>query len=201
MVELDAGRLADEALDALPPGAELPPPRVILPGVVPAATRLSAVCRVIARTALQIAVAGLLGIVVVVLWQVFGRYVMNDTPTWAESLALVLVLYVTMLGAAVGVRDAGHIGLESLLGMALPLRHRIWVEILIHALVLSFGAVMVVHGWSLAMAVMPYNIPTLGLPEGLNHLPLVIAGILIVLFSVEHILALLAGRKVEPAWH
>ena len=48
----------------------------------------------------------------------FGRYVLNDTPTWAESTALVLVLYVTMLGAAVGVRDAGHIGLESLLILA-----------------------------------------------------------------------------------
>ena len=49
-------------------------------------------------------------------WQVFGRYVLNDTPTWAESLTLVLViLYVALFGAAVGVRDAGHIGMESLL--------------------------------------------------------------------------------------
>ena len=39
---------------------------------------------------------------------------LNNTPTWAESLALLLVLYVTMLGCAVGVRDAGHIGMESL---------------------------------------------------------------------------------------
>ena len=40
---------------------------------------------------------------------------MNDTPTWAESLTLVLILYVALFGAAVGVRDAGHIGMESLL--------------------------------------------------------------------------------------
>ena len=62
-----------------------------------------------------VAVAGLSAIVAVVACQVFGRYVLNDTPTWAESLALVLILYVTLLGAAVGVRDAGHIGMESLL--------------------------------------------------------------------------------------
>ena len=61
------------------------------------------------------AVAGLLVIVAIVFYQVFGRYVLNNTPTWAENLALVLVLYVTLLGAAVGVRDAGHIGMESLL--------------------------------------------------------------------------------------
>ena len=29
-------------------------------------------------------------IVAAVVFQVFGRYVMNDTPTWAESLTLVL---------------------------------------------------------------------------------------------------------------
>jgi TRAP-type C4-dicarboxylate transport system permease small subunit len=49
--------------------------------------------------------------------------------------------------------------------------------------------------------VMAYKIPILGLPEGINHIPLVIAGALIVLFSVEHILALIAGEKVVPAWH
>ena len=62
---------------------------------------------------MYLSVAGLLVIVAVVFYQVFGRYVLNDTPTWAENLALVLILYVTHdLGAAVGVRDAGHIGME-----------------------------------------------------------------------------------------
>lgn len=184
---------------APPQGAILHAP--LLPGLVAPVCALSRVSALVAGAALRLAVVGLLGIVVVVLWQVFGRYVLNDTPTWAESLALVLILYVTMLGAAVGVRDAGHIGLESLLGMMLPARHRVWVEMLIHALVLGFGLLMTIHAFDLAMAVMPYNIPTLGLPEGLNHMALVIAGVLIVLFSIEHILALLAGTKVQPAWH
>ena len=155
----------------------------------------------ISRLCLVLAVCGLLGIVAVVAYQVFGRYVLNDTPTWAESLALVLVLYVTMFGAAVGVRDAGHIGLESVLAMLLPERQRIGVEILIHVLVGIFGATMAWNGWLLAESVMPYKIPTLGLPEGLNHVPLSIAGFLIALFSFEHILALIAGEEVRPSWH
>ena len=55
------------------------------------------------------AVLGLVGIVATVGYQVFGRYVMNDTPTWAESTALVLILYVTMLGAAVGEIGRAHV--------------------------------------------------------------------------------------------
>lgn len=154
----------------------------------------------IARWCMYAAVVGLVGIVATVGYQVFGRYVMNDTPTWAESTALVLILYVTMLGAAVGVRDAGHIGLESLLILA-PDSLRLKLEVLIHLLVGGFGAVMAWNGAILAESVMGYKIPTLGLPEGVNHLPTVIAGILIVLFSLEHIVALIRGEDVEPGWY
>ena len=34
-----------------------------------------------------------------------------------------------------------------------------------------------------------------------RYVPLVISGALIVLFSIEHIIALLRGAEVEPAWH
>src|SRR5258708_22151126 len=68
----------------------------------------------LARVCMYFAVAGLIGIVGVVAIQVFGRYVMNDTPVWAECTALVPGLYVTLLGAAVGVRDAGQSRLDAL---------------------------------------------------------------------------------------
>jgi len=154
----------------------------------------------LARGCMYFAVAGLVGIVAVVAIQVFGRYVLNDTPVWAESTALVLILYVTLLGAAVGVRDAGHIGMESLL-VLVPARVRHRLEILIYALVAAFGAIMAWNGLVLAASVAPYKIPTLGISEAFNQAPLVISGILIVLFSTEHVIALLRGEEVKPAWH
>jgi TRAP-type C4-dicarboxylate transport system permease small subunit len=60
---------------------------------------------------------------------------------------------------------------------------------------------MAYHAGELALSVAPYAIPTLGISEGWNHLPLVIAGVLITLFSIEHIIALIEGKEVEPAWH
>ena len=39
----------------------------------------------------------------------------------------------------------------------------------------------------------------LGVPEGLDYLPLVISGALIVLFCIEHLLALWRGQSIEPA--
>src|SRR5215218_11048933 len=99
----------------------------------------------VARYGMYFSVIGLLVIVAIVFYQVFGRYVLNNSPTWAENLALVLVLYVTLIAAAVGVRDAGHIGMESLLILA-PDHIRDRIEVLIHVLVALFGVAMVYNG-------------------------------------------------------
>jgi TRAP-type C4-dicarboxylate transport system permease small subunit len=157
-------------------------------------------CAALARLCLQVGVAGLMLLIAAVLYQVIGRYVFNDTPTWAESGAVLLVLYVTMLGMAVGVRDAGHIGLESLL-VLVPEGIRLKMELMIHALVLVFGVVMAYNCGLLAHSVWDYKIPTLGLSEAFKYAPPAMAGGLIVLFSLEHIIALVCGEEVEPSWH
>ncbi|WP_439589814.1 TRAP transporter small permease [Hydrogenophaga sp.] len=157
-------------------------------------------CAGLSRLSLMLAVVGLIALVLCVQYQVIGRYIMNDTPTWAEALALLLVLYVTALGVAVGVRDAGHIGLESMVAL-LPDRWRHWVELLIHLLVGTFGAIMVYGGWIWAQAKWGQVKPLLGVSEAMDYIPLMIAGVLIVMFSIEHFLALLRGQTVEPAWN
>lgn len=157
-------------------------------------------CAAVSKLSLVLAVVGLIAVILCVQWQVIGRYVLNDTPTWAENLALLLVLFVTAFGLAVGVRDAGHIGLESLV-MLLP---EVWqrrVELLIHALVALFGGLMVQSGWLWANAKWGEKKPMLPVPDGIDYVPVIIAGALIVLFSIEHIVAILRGADVEPAWN
>jgi TRAP-type transport system small permease protein len=154
----------------------------------------------LARYGMYLSVCGLFVIVVIVFYQVFGRYVLNSSPTWTESFALVLVLYVTLIGAAVGVRDAGHIGMESLLVLVSDrVRHR--MELVIHGLVIVFAATMIYNGFVLGSSVWTYKIPNLGMPEAIRYFPLVISGVLIILFSIEHIIALVKGEEVVPSWH
>jgi TRAP-type C4-dicarboxylate transport system permease small subunit len=161
---------------------------------------LTRFCATLARLCLMLAVALLLVLVLCVQWQVFGRYVLNDTPTWAENLALLLVLFVTAFGVAVGVRDAGHIGLESLVVLLPPAWQR-RIEFLIHGLVGLFGALMVQGGWLWASAKWNEKKPMLPVPDGIDYVPVIIAGALIVLFSIEHVVALWRGQNVEPAWN
>lgn len=160
-------------------------------------TRMNAT---LARTGMYVAILGLMMIVGVVFYQVFGRYVLNNSPTWAESMAILLVLYVTLIGAAVGVRDAGHIGLESLLVM-LSDNARRKMDMLIYALVGIFGACMAYNGWVLGSSVAHYTIPNLHISEAFRYVPLVLSGVLIVLFSIEHIVAIVRGEEVKPSWN
>jgi TRAP-type transport system small permease protein len=164
---------------------------------------MSALTRINARLArygMYFSVGGLFVIVAIVAYQVFGRYVLNSSPTWAENLALVLILYVTLIGAAVGVRDAGHIGMESLLILA-PEFIRTKLEMVIHVVVAIFGGAMVYNGWILGMSVASYKLANINLSEAVRYVPLVASGALIVLFSIEHLIALVRGTEVEPAWH
>lgn len=157
-------------------------------------------CAGISKISLVLAVLGLIAVILCVQWQVIGRYVLNDTPTWAEALAMLIVLFVTAFGLAVGVRDAGHIGLESWV-VLLPEPWQRKIELLIHFLVGVFGFLMTQGGWLWAHAKWGEKKPMLPVPDGIDYVPLVIAGALIVLFSIEHIVALLRGTEVEPAWN
>ena len=155
-------------------------------------------CAALARLCLKVGVGGLVLLIAAVLYQVIGRYVLNDTPTWAESGAVLLVLYVTMLGMAVGVRDAGHIGLESLLVLA-PEGVRLKMELLIHALVLIFGVVMAYNCAVLAQSVWDYKIPTLGLSEAFKYVPPAMAGVLSAVRPTRAMSGIAMTTSVSPS--
>lgn len=170
------------------------------PAMNPRPDLFTRACAALSKACLALAIVGLLAVILCVQWQVVGRYVLNDTPTWAESLALLLVLFVTAFGVAVGVRDANHIGLESLV-QVLPAAWQRRIQGLVHALIGGFGSVMAYNGWLWASGKWDEKKPMLPLPDGIDYVPIMIAGVLIVLFSVEHIVALVRNTKVEPAWN
>jgi TRAP-type C4-dicarboxylate transport system permease small subunit len=71
----------------------------------------------------------------------------------------------------------------------------------IHALVAIFGVAMAWNGWILGESVSAYKLPNIALSESVRYVPLVLSGALILLFSIEHLVALARGEEVVPAWH
>ncbi len=154
----------------------------------------------LSRWTMYLACACLAGLLSVVVYGVVLRYVFNAAPPYVEQLALLLVISVAMFGASAGVRDAGHIGLDSLIAV-LPERVQGFVALLVHGLSIVFALALLVGGGLMGASTHGMTIPTLGLSEASRYLPVVLAGVLITLFSVEHIGARLAGQQVSPSWH
>ena len=136
----------------------------------------------------------------VVVYGVVLRYVFNDAPPYVEQVALLLIISVAMFGASAGVRDAGHIGMDSLVA-ALPARARFWCEVIVFALSILFALALVAGGAEMAISTRGDTIPTLGISEAVRYVPVVFAGLLITLFSIEHVIALFGGKEVVPSWH
>jgi TRAP-type C4-dicarboxylate transport system permease small subunit len=128
----------------------------------------------------------LVGLIAITGWQVWGRYVLNDTPTWAERLSLLLILVVSLPLAAVGLRENFHLGI-SFFAETLPKKAQRWLDIFNTLLLGLFGVAMAAYSWQLVVGTWNRNIPLLGVPQAFQYLPLVICGALIVLFMAERL--------------
>jgi TRAP-type C4-dicarboxylate transport system permease small subunit len=143
---------------------------------------------------------GLLLMTAIISWQVFARYVLNDSTAWAESAALVLMIWYVMFAAAAGVREGFHIRI-SVAANALSGRKQRVVRVIAHAVVGLFGLGMAVWGTELMLATWAHVIPALGLPRGVAYIPIPLSGLLIVWFSIEHIVAELRNREIARTWN
>jgi len=151
--------------------------------------RLSAIVLVIARLCLA-------GLGLVVVYGVVMRYAFNNEPPYVEQLALLLVISVSMFGAACVAHDAGHIGLDSVVNRLPPaVRHTIARLVALSTLV--FSIVILYGAWEMARSTHDNLIPTLGISEAWRYLPLIIAGALIALFSIDRLTRRMAAADHE----
>lgn len=161
---------------------------------------LTAVNSRLSRWAMWIASACVIGLVIDVDYGVIMRYVFHEAPPFMEEVALLLSISVAMFGASAGVRDAGHIGVDSLVAL-LPEKMQFWVGALAGVLTGVFAICLLIGCGMMMRETAEHSIPTLGISEAYRYLPPIIAGVLITLFSIEHLIAMFKNEKVVSSWH
>ncbi len=164
---------------------------------------LAKVTHFAAELLLRVAAFGLVLMTVIVGWQVFGRYVLNSSPSWSEQAALTLMIWYVLLAAAAGVREGFHIRIVALEEAVGPKAKR-GMRMVQDLIVAGCGIAMTIWGGELVIRTWEHIIPSLGLPRGLAYLALPISGVLIALFSLERMLEEAEGENVEdeedPRW-
>lgn len=125
-------------------------------------------------------------LVVDVLWQVFTRFVMSNPSSWTEELATFLLIWVSLLGAAVALGRGAHLGIDYFTHK-LNERNRIQTELFVFAVVSLFSfLVMVSGGISLVrqtLALKQISV-ALHIPMGYVYLAIPISGVFLVLYGM-----------------
>jgi len=149
----------------------------------------------LASLAMGLAGLALVAMALIQAWQVFARYVLNDSPGWTEPLALLLMSFAVMFGAAVAVRRESHFAFQTLRD-AMPGPQQWLMKSISRLIAAAGGAGLMVLGGTLMIDDWPVVMAGAPLPAGLKFAGLCFGGALILLFALER---LLTGDYPAPA--
>ena len=104
-------------------------------------------------------------VTILVISQVVFRYVIDQPLAWSEELARYLIIWLTFLGASIGIRKYGHIRVE-ILSRILPQTWRRILQLLIDVMIITFLAIMVWQGVYTSQTFMVFKSSAMSLPQG-----------------------------------
>ena len=125
----------------------------------------------LAGFAIAISACALIGLVLVQGWQVFTRYVLNDSPSWTEPVTLLLLATAMSFGAAAGVHTNRHFGFY-LLAESLPAPVRRVLYVLRPLLIAAVGGMIAAWGGLLLVDGLDIKIAGAPMPQSINVRPL-----------------------------
>jgi TRAP-type C4-dicarboxylate transport system permease small subunit len=123
-----------------------------------------------------------------VLWGVFTRFVMGSQARWTEEVAIILLVWVSFLGAAIAYADNAHLGVDYVVEKFHPsireLTHRI-----VHFTVLVFAVYGMVWGGAVLMGETNHVTAALNFPQRWVYFVIPLSGAFFVLFALHAILS------------
>ncbi|EJW13449.1 TRAP-type C4-dicarboxylate transporter [Rhodovulum sp. PH10] len=119
-------------------------------------------------------------------YQVVMRYGFNDAPAWSEEMVRFLFVWASFVGAAIGVKEGIHIGIDIIYN-AVPRPVRLVVTYFIHVVIALFGLAMIVYGWNVVQLTRFQHSPALGLPMSWVYAAVPVMGVLLIVYTAAAI--------------
>lgn len=136
-----------------------------------------------------------------VLWQVFSRYVLNAPSSFTEELVRYFLIWTGFIGAAYAFSTREHMAL-TFLRDKLPTDKIRLVTIIVDAIILIFAlSILVVGGIKLAVAAKMEYSALLGIPRSLVYAMAPISGVFIIVAQIVNLYEDWTGKtlvQMEP---
>ncbi len=126
----------------------------------------------------------MVAMVVLVTYQVFGRYVLHYTPPWSEEMAVYLMIWFGMIGIAAGMRRDAHMSLHYFADKMPQLVQQALVFIK-YALILIYTSVLTIEGMKMVKLTMSQQSPAMGLTISYVYLALPVSMVLMAIYTIE----------------
>lgn len=126
-------------------------------------------------------------VTIVVTWQVFSRYVLNNPSSFTEELARFLLIWITLLGCAFAYRRNSHLGLDMIYAQASE-RYKKVMYYVIHTCVAFFALSVMVIGGSLLMNMtdeLGQSSPVMGIGISYVYMVIPLSGALILVYALQ----------------
>ena len=137
--------------------------------------------------AIETAGAFLLAVMtLIILWQIIARFrIIHIISPWTEEVAMILLVWFGLTGAAIGVRKHLHIGVEFVTTL-FPERVQRILMIIVNILLALFSVFLLVKGAELAWALKDTDTPATVISRGLViYSAAPVAAFLMLLYSLE----------------
>ena len=158
---------------------------------------LTAVKKFMIKLLAGIATVLLSAMTLLVLYQVFTRYVLNSPAAFTEELVRYFLIWTGFIGAAYAFSTREHMALTLVRDKLTGRPHQILV-IFIDALILLLAIfVITIGGYKLAMSARAEFSALLGVPRTLVYSIAPISGIFIIIAQIINLYEDITGNKVE----
>ncbi|MCD6681792.1 MAG: TRAP transporter small permease [Burkholderiaceae bacterium] len=154
---------------------------------LPGPDRVRRLERGIARAVELLIVIGGAVIVGSLIVGVFFRYVLRDSLSWTDEVAMFCFSWIVLLAAALLVRESGHVRVE-LIENYLPNRAAKALRRFIDLLILITGIYLVWTGWNFMLLTVGQLSPAVRYPIWARNLSLPVSGLLMVVFAASNLL-------------
>ena len=158
---------------------------------------LTTIKKVLAKLLAGIATILLSVMTILVLYQVFTRYILNSPAAFTEELVRYFLIWTGFIGAAYAFLTRQHMSLVLILDKLTPAKRRMLMAI-IDILILVFAIfVITIGGFKLAMSARKVYSALLGIPRSLVYAMAPISGIINIIAQFINIYEDITGNTIE----
>lgn len=137
--------------------------------------------------------------IIMVLYQIFTRTVLNNPNTITEEFVRFSLVWLSMLSSAYVVGKQSHLAV-SILSDKLSGKNKYILQIVIQILFLLFAAVIMIFGGIKGVKISMAQIsPSLSLPMGYVYMAVPVSGVIMLIYSVLNLMDYINNKEVEEA--